>query len=127
MSSVVGFIQDVVGGGDHHHHHYASAGSSVNASSSSQMSGGGGCDLREHIEWLHFEPFHLLSQRATSLYANTPYDHSNIILVTGYKTGFSVWSIDVITSPLNVAIDDLFCIEYLFSFNSSKTNKQTNN
>lgn len=45
-------------------------------------------EVKEQIEWLHFEPYTL--SRTGSQFTN-----SNIILVLGYKTGYSVWSIDL--------------------------------
>lgn len=91
VGSVVGFFQDVVGQGEnskHHHqpnHHHSSSNPS---SSSFQIS-----EIKEQIEWLHFEPVNVLINSNTS--NNALFANSNILLVIGYKTGFSIWTIDM--------------------------------
>lgn len=96
VGSVVGFLQDVVTGGDSSHPVGGSGVKRANqvvgsvnnhhTSSSSGMPN----EIKEQIEWLHVENVNLLDS-----FEHTQFANSNIILVLGYKTGFSVWSIDV--------------------------------
>jgi hypothetical protein len=94
VGSVVGFFQDVVGAGNHsdpsssinhpsinstshhHHHHHHQP-----------------CEIKEQIEWLHFEPVSMLISSGQA--NNSPFVNANILLVLGYKTGFAIWTIDV--------------------------------
>ncbi|RMZ95876.1 breast carcinoma-amplified sequence, partial [Brachionus plicatilis] len=82
VGSVVNFIHDYVGADKQ--------GSPLSGSNqtSSQNELNVPNEVKEQIEWLHFEPYALA--RSGSQFSN-----SNIILVLGYKTGYSVWSIDM--------------------------------
>ena len=128
VDSVVGFFHDVVGGDTHHsrqHHSHASLGHhhAVNKSSAStNASGSAMSEIKEQIEWIHFESFVNLdaylnqqqsssstsgsssstsststssassSSASTSIPSN---NNSSLLLVIGYKTGFAIWTIDV--------------------------------
>lgn len=89
VGSVVGFIHDVVSGGDAANDGIKRpsqlAATNINTGSSAMAN-----EVKEQIEWLHFENANLLDS-----FENTPLANSNILLLLGYKTGFSVWSIDV--------------------------------
>lgn len=106
VGSVVGFIQEVVSGetsqaghpaGANKRHPIASTNSSSSQSSSHHMV----AEIKEQIEWLHFENINLLDSfsspatSANSASSSSSFANSNILLVLGYKTGFSVWTIDV--------------------------------
>ena len=113
MSTAVGFFQELVGGdvskaqtgllhmSSKHNRHLNQAGSAMSNVSSSLLTS----EIKEQIEWLHFENFNLLdsssftnnnnNNNAKAKFLNSPFANSNILLVIGYKTGFSIWSIDV--------------------------------
>ena len=104
--------------------HLSSKNRNINQSSASSSSNSTNLasETKEQIEWLHFEYFTLLDSSssncgssssttngtaasganndpklsAKSKLLNSPFSNSNILLVIGYKTGFSIWSIDVI-------------------------------
>jgi hypothetical protein len=94
VGSVVGFIQEVVAGGTGADHQSSSINSKRSGSSMSANQHHSGApsmnEIKESIEWLHFEHVGMLdrSSHGSHLY-------NNILLVLGYKTGFSIWSIDV--------------------------------
>ncbi len=126
VSSVVGFLHDVVSGANNSTNNSNASNSNstsngininqpsessykqpvVSSNSNSSLSNAAH-EIKEQIEWLHFENPHLLrknnafmSNKSSSAFAS-----SNLILVLGYKTGFAVWSIDlngVATEALNV-------------------------
>lgn len=92
VGSVVNFIQDYVG-------------ADKQTAPQAQQSNPNKIDLnvpnevKESIEWLHFEPYTLLNR------TNSNFSDSSIILVLGYKTGFSIWSLDsngIATEALSV-------------------------
>jgi hypothetical protein len=90
VSTAVGFFQDLVG-------------SDTSKTQAQSNSSNLACETKEQIEWLHFEYFNLLdsstdtdsSSSSKTKFNSSPYANSNILLVCGYKTGFSVWSIDL--------------------------------
>lgn len=95
VGSVVGFIQDVVSGGSDSQSSGQGAvkrGVANNTSVGQGLGPMGGManEVKEQIEWLHFENVNMLDS-----FENTHLANSNIILMLGYKTGFAVWSIDV--------------------------------
>ena len=108
VGSVVGFFQDVVVGGaaeltKHHHHpnhHHNQRMQTANSANSTISLAN---EIKEQIEWLHFENVAQLdSSRNNTGIADigstskpASFNDANIILVVGYKTGFSVWIIDV--------------------------------
>lgn len=133
VSSVVGFLHDVVSGTNNSTNNSNAANTNstsnginvsnvnqssdtsyktsflqpvVNSNSNSFLSNAAH-EIKEQIEWLHFENPHLLRKNAAFM-ANknsSAFASSNLILVLGYKTGFAVWSIDlngVATEALNV-------------------------
>ncbi len=122
VGSVVGFLQDVVGNTENHHHNHnkhsqsqrqqpqhhgiVQSGSSTLLSNVTTVSPIQPSEIKEQIEWLHFEHMNLLEPSAASQLSfqnqnskkdqSFNFSNSNILLVLGYKTGFSVWTIDVI-------------------------------
>ena len=69
-------------------------------------------EIKEEIKWLHYETINLLSTTSYTdnswntfnnnqsssnnvKYQNFNFSNSNILLILGYKTGFSIWTIDV--------------------------------
>ena len=122
VGSVVGFLQDVVGSNENHHHNHnknshsqrqqpqhhgiVQSGSSTLLSNVTAVSSIQPSEIKEQIEWLHFEHMNLLESSASSQTSflnqsnkkdqSFNFSNNNILLVLGYKTGFSVWSIDVI-------------------------------
>lgn len=91
VSSVVGFLQDVVGA-DTNKQTQSSHNAATHKQSSSQSQLNShhlANEIKEQIEWLHFENYNLLDSSKNSNLK------SHILLVIGYKTGFSIWTIDV--------------------------------
>lgn len=132
VGSMVGYLHDVIGTGENFNkhsqttkqqqqHNCVQSGSSTllsKAPSNSQAAS----EIKEQIEWLHYENINLLcstnfTSNSWNLYNNnsTPnlfnnvagtnknstkfqnchFSSSNILLVLGYKTGFSIWTINV--------------------------------
>lgn len=62
-------------------------------------------EIKEQIEWLHFENIsqldvsrganHNTTQLGASAKQSALFNDANVLLIIGYKTGFSVWIIDV--------------------------------
>lgn len=52
-------------------------------------------EIKEPIEWLRFEHVHTSSVNRMKSNKHRTQLASNLLLVIGYKTGFSVWCIDV--------------------------------
>lgn len=123
---MVGFFHDVVGSDNLKSQtgHSTSKPNTSNTSSNPNIPP----EIKEQIEWLHFEYFYLLDSAnggATnkSKFANTPFASSNIILVVGYKTGFSVWTIDVngvATEALSIKEPNITHVKLLQIEHSSK-------
>ena len=49
-------------------------------------------DIKEPIEWIHYEQINFNNKIKYNVRSMTI---SNILLIIGYKTGFSIWCIDV--------------------------------
>lgn len=121
VGSFVGFFQDVVGGDSSKQTGTTSSSnassnstnssslnstnkSNSNASTSNSSANSSNStttttvvsEIKEQIEWLHFEYINLLDPASSaSANKNSPFFNSNILIVIGYKTGFSVWTIDI--------------------------------
>jgi hypothetical protein len=122
---VVGFFHDVVGTDNLKSQtgHSTSKPNTANTSSNPNIPP----EIKEQIEWLHFEYFYLLDSANgaanKSKFANTAFASSNIILVVGYKTGFSVWTIDVngvATEALSIKEPNITHVKLLQIEHSSK-------
>lgn len=108
VGSMVGFFHDVVGTSENHHtkhsqrqqstshtHHHGNivqSGSSTLLSNVTAVTSTPPSEIKEQIEWLHYEHLNMLDS-SKSFHKTIS---NNILLVLGYKTGFSVWNIDVI-------------------------------
>jgi len=108
---MVGFFHDVVGTSENHHHHHhtkhsshrqttthniVQSGSSTLLSNVTAVTNTPPSEIKEQIEWLHYEHVNMLdSSSSKSSFHFKSTIMNNILLVLGYKTGFSVWNIDV--------------------------------
>jgi hypothetical protein len=132
---MVGYFQDVIGTSNHnvdkqqqqqqvsHHKRQYNVVQSGSSTLLATVANGAHVhsvsDIKEQIEWLHYEHINLLIPNQTcspnllnnpqtnsaSSFTNyfnsnkkTPHlnlSNSNILLIIGYKTGFSIWTIDV--------------------------------
>jgi hypothetical protein len=94
----------------HHHHHHNQSAMAAGLASASHTAASLANEIKEQIEWLHFENVNMLDSSRNSTGNSTsniglnqssvkpaPFNDANLILVIGYKTGFSVWIIDVRT------------------------------
>jgi hypothetical protein len=52
----------------------------------------GAQDIKEPIEWIHYEQINFNNKIKSNVRSMII---SNILLIIGYKTGFSIWCIDV--------------------------------
>ncbi|CAF0706289.1 unnamed protein product [Brachionus calyciflorus] len=84
VGSVVNFIQDYVGADKQ-----TSSQTNKTQSNQNKIDLNVPNEVKEPIEWLHFEPYTLTQKN------NSSFQDSNIILILGYKTGYSIWSLDL--------------------------------
>jgi hypothetical protein len=146
VSSVVGYFHDVIGTGDHYskqhshgnrqhqqqqQHNIVQSGQSTLLSKMNTNSPSSVSEIKEQVEWLHFENINLLCNTSYTTsswnlynnnsnkpntgvrYQNFNFANSNILLVLGYKTGFSIWIIDV-------SLFFPFILFYFYHFNSKQ-------
>lgn len=125
---MVGYFHDVIGNGEtygkhsqlqlqnqRHQHNIVQSGSSTLLAKVATNSPSSAYEIKEQIEWLHYENINLLSStsynsnswnifnnssnqtsnKSSAEFQNYTFSSSNILLVLGYKTGFSIWVIDV--------------------------------
>jgi hypothetical protein len=126
---MVGYFHDVIGNGENynkhsqlttnqrHQHNIVQSGSSTLLAKMPTNSPSSASEIKEQIEWLHYETINLLSTtnytnnswnmynnnqtcsganfKSSAKFQNCTFSASNILLVLGYKTGFSIWVIDV--------------------------------
>lgn len=127
---MVGYFHDVIGNGEtygkhsqlslhpnqRHQHNIVQSGSSTLLAKVATNSLSSASEIKEQIEWLHYENINLLSStsytnnswniynytgsqqssnKSSAKFQNCTFSSSNILLVLGYKTGFSIWVIDV--------------------------------
>lgn len=121
VSSMVGYFHDVIGNGEtygkhsqlslanqRHQHNIVQSGSSTLLAKVATNSPSSASEIKEQIEWLHYENINLLSStsytsnswniynnKSSAKFQNCTFSSSNILLVLGYKTGFSIWVIGV--------------------------------
>ena len=128
---MVGYFHDVIGTSDNfskhsqqqnhpqQQHNIVQSGSSTLLSKTPSNIRTPANEIKEQIEWLHYENINLLSSTAYTSsswnlyqansgnsnfnntsksnvkFQNTNLSSTNFLLVLGYKTGFSIWTIDV--------------------------------
>ena len=116
VGSVVDFMYDVVGAGVDSKHNLTSAKrqqhNTIQSGSSSLLSNVSASstpleEIKEQAVWLHFEPICLLDASKNIKANNTPLLTANLVLMIGYKTGFSIWTIDVIKFNYNLGVKGL--------------------
>ncbi len=95
-------------------HNIVQSGQSTLLSKMSTNSPSSASEIKEQVEWLQFENINLLHSTSYTTnswsffdnnhvnntnpgvkYRDFSFSNSNILLVLGYKTGFSIWIIDV--------------------------------
>jgi hypothetical protein len=123
---VSGMMSGMLHGHHHHHHHHHHHGSGMSSemaqakriqqqsavaaglasanASAAQLAN----EIKEQVEWLHFE--NVLMLDSSRNYSGgksqaSPFNEANIVLVMGYKTGFSVWIIDVSIFVFNSVVN----------------------
>lgn len=141
---MVGYFHDVIGTSDnfskHSHttnhpqqqHNIFQSGSSTLLSKTPSNNRTPANEIKEQIEWLHYENINLLcstaytssswtmyqgnsvnpnlnnTSKSNVKFQNTNLSSSNFLLVLGYKTGFSIWTIDVIFLSNNYSLNKFF-------------------
>jgi hypothetical protein len=98
VETMVGYFHDVVGTEQSHHsYHNQSNGPLSHHKNNSNNNISSPYEIKDQIEWLHFENYDILDSNGTcksnQLKANNL--TNNILILLGYKTGFSVWTIDL--------------------------------
>ncbi len=106
---MVGYFHDVIGGSENYAKHtqqqtskrqqqpsIVQSGSSTLLSNVCSSAQSPASEIKEQIEWLHYEHINLLNTSHSAFSGTKCFSNSNLLLVLGYKTGFSVWIIDVI-------------------------------